>query len=109
KVVDDIPVWVDDIIVVDNGSTDNTARVASEHGARVIAEPQRGYGAACLRGIEALNAPDIVVFLDGDYSDHPEEMPLLVDPVIQGEVDFMVGSRALGVREPGALTPQAAF
>ncbi len=109
RVIDDIPVWVDDIIVVDNGSIDNTARVAAEHGARVIAEPQRGYGAACLRGIEALNAPDIVVFLDGDYSDHPEEMPLLVDPVIQGEVDFMVGSRALGVREPGALTPQAAF
>ncbi len=109
KVIDDIPAWVDDIIVVDNGSTDNTARVAADHGARVIAEPQRGYGAACLRGIEALNGPDIVVFLDGDYSDHPEEMPLLVDPVIQGEVDFMVGSRARGVREPGALTPQATF
>ncbi|MBL7649420.1 MAG: TIGR04283 family arsenosugar biosynthesis glycosyltransferase [Candidatus Hydrogenedentes bacterium] len=109
KVIGDIPAWVDDIIVVDNGSTDDTARVAAEHGARVIAEPQRGYGAACLRGISALNATDIVVFLDGDYSDHPEEMPLLVDPVIQGEVDFMVGSRARGVREPGSLTPQAAF
>ncbi len=109
RVIDDIPVWVDDIIVVDNGSTDSTARVAAVHGARVIAEPQRGYGAACLRGIAALNAPDIVVFLDGDYSDHPEEMPLLVDPVIQSEVDFMVGSRARGTREPGSLTPQATF
>jgi hypothetical protein len=109
KVIRDIPAWVDDIIVVDNGSTDNTARVASEHGARVIVESQRGYGAACLRGISALNAPDIVVFLDGDHSDYPEEMPLLVDPVIQGEVDLMIGSRTRGTREQGALTPQAEF
>lgn len=109
RVIDDIPAWIDDIIVVDNGSTDATAQVAADRGARVVSEPQRGYGAACLRGIAALNAPDIVVFLDGDYSDYPEEMPFLVDPVIQGEVDLMIGSRARGTREPGALTPQAAF
>lgn len=109
KVIQDIPPWVDDIIVVDNGSTDDTAQVAMHRGARVVSEPQRGYGAACLRGMAALNAPDIVVFLDGDHSDHPEEMPLLVDPVIQGDVDLMIGSRVRGEREPGALTPQAAF
>lgn len=109
KVIDDIPAWVDDIIVVDNGSTDGTGAVAAERGARVILEPQRGYGAACLAGIAALQAPDIVVFLDGDHSDHPEEMPFLVDPIIQGEVDMMIGSRARGEREPGSLTPQAAF
>lgn len=109
KVVDAIPSWVDDIIVVDNGSTDDTGEVAAAHGARVVVEPQRGYGAACLRGIAALDPPDIVVFLDGDYSDHPEEMPLLVDPIVQGEVDLMIGSRVRGERERGALTPQAHF
>jgi len=109
KVIDAIPAWVDDIIVVDNGSSDGTGAIAVEHGARVIIEPHRGYGAACLTGIDALNDPDIVVFLDGDYSDHPEEMPLLVDPIIHGEVDMMIGSRARGEREPGSLTPQAAF
>ncbi len=109
QVIDAIPPWVDDIVVVDNGSEDGTGEVATSHGARVVVEPQRGYGAACLCGIAALGAPDIVVFLDGDYSDHPEEMPLLVDPIIQGEVDMMIGSRVRGEWERGALTPQARF
>jgi rSAM/selenodomain-associated transferase 1 len=104
NVIRDIPAWVDEIVVVDRGSVDDTARVAADQGARVVSSSDPGYGAACLRGLEALHAPDIVVFLDGDYSAHPEEMPLLVDPVIHGEVDFMVGSR-----EPGALTRQVAF
>ena len=109
KVVAAIPKWVDDIIVVDNGSTDGTDAVAIKAGARVVSEPQRGYGAACLAGMAALQDPDIVVFLDGDYSDYPEEMPLLVDPIVHGDVDFMVGSRVRGERERGALTPQAHF
>ncbi len=109
KVIDAIPQWVDDIIVVDNGSTDGTGAEAVAHGARVVWEGQRGYGAACLAGMAALGTPDIVVFLDGDYSDYPEEMTLLVDPIIQGEVDMMIGSRTRGERERGALTPQAHF
>lgn len=104
-----IPPWVDEVLVVDNGSTDNTAEVARAHGARVIREPQRGYGAACLAGLAALNQPDIVVFLDGDFSDHPEEMHRLVDPIINDQVEMVIGSRVLGQAEPGALMPQARF
>ncbi len=104
-----IPDWVDDIVVADNGSADRTPEVARENGARVVHEPERGYGAACLAGIAALDAPDIVVFLDGDFSDHPEEMPALVDPILAGDADMVIGSRSLGEREPGALTPQARF
>lgn len=109
QVIDAIPDWVDDIIVADNGSTDKTAEIARAHGARVVWEPQRGYGAACLAGLAALNDPDVVVFLDGDFSDHPDEMPLLVDPITRGEADLAIGSRVLGRREAGALTPQARF
>ncbi len=109
KVISDIPDWVDDIIVVDNGSTDRTVEVATAHGARVVPQPERGYGAACLAGIDALQQPDIVVFLDGDYSDYPEEMDMLVDPIIAGEADMVIGSRVAGKSEKGALTPQAIF
>jgi glycosyltransferase involved in cell wall biosynthesis len=104
-----IPDWVDDTVVADNGSFDGTETVARSKGARTVREPRRGYGSACLSGIASLKDPDIVVFLDGDFSDYPEEMHRLVDPIIQGRADMVVGSRVLGRREPGALTPQARF
>ena len=108
-VLDAIPDWVDDVVVADNGSSDRTAEVAQAHGARVILQPRRGYGSACLAAIAALKAPDIVVFLEGDFSDHPEQMDRLVDPIIAGGVDLVIGSRVLGMHEPGALSPQARF
>ncbi len=96
------------VIVADNGSTDRTAEVARENGAEVVYEPERGYGAACLRALAHLAAdpPDIVVFLDGDYSDHPSELLSLVDPIVAGDADMVIGSRARGRREQGALSPQ---
>ena len=109
NVLGDIPDWVDDIIVADNGSSDDTVAIAEANGARVVHEPRRGYGAACLRGIAALANPDIVVFLDGDYSDHPEQMESLIAPILNDEADMVIGSRALGNAEPGALTPQARY
>jgi rSAM/selenodomain-associated transferase 2/rSAM/selenodomain-associated transferase 1 len=109
RVIAAIPPWVDEIVVADNGSTDGTAEVAREHGARTVSELRRGYGAACLAGISDLRDPDVVVFLDGDFSDHPEEMPDLVDPIATGEVDLVIGSRVLGRCEAGALTPQQRF
>ena len=96
-----------DIIVVDNGSTDQTAKRARAAGARVIAEPQRGYGRACAAGIRALCPEcDIVVFLDGDGSDCPEFINQLVDPIVSGKYDFVIGSRARGQREPGSMNFQ---
>ena len=109
KVIGDIPSWIDEIIVVDNGSTDKTVEIAKMGGARVIFEPERGYGAACLAGIASLQKADIVVFLDGDYSDFPEEMDQLVDPIIKNRADMVIGSRVAGNAEKGALTPQAIF
>ncbi len=100
---------VEQILVVDNGSTDRTAEVAAVHGARVILEPRRGYGAACLAGIARMreHPPDIVVFLDGDFSDHPEEIESLLVPIREAGCDLVIGSRVLGSAEPGALLPQA--
>jgi cellulose synthase/poly-beta-1,6-N-acetylglucosamine synthase-like glycosyltransferase len=95
-----------EIVVVDNGSRDATARVAAAAGARVVAEPRRGYGAACLRGIEALYADaEIVVFLDGDGADDPADLDDLLAPLLEGRADLVVGSRARGARETGALAP----
>jgi glycosyltransferase involved in cell wall biosynthesis len=98
-------------VVSDNGSSDGTANVARAHGALVVSEPERGYGAACLRGLMALESdpPDVVLFLDGDLSDDPSEAERLVEPIRSGRADLVVGSRTRGVREPGALTPQARF
>lgn len=109
RVLSDLPEWVDDVVVVDNGSTDATAAIAMQQGARVVMESEKGYGAACLAGIAALGQTDIVVFLDADYSDDPAEMGLLVDPIVYDEVDLVLGSRLLGRSEAGALTPQQRF
>lgn len=111
KVIADIPAGLaDEIIVVDNGSTDATPQVAEAAGARVVREPERGYGAACLCGIASLDAKtEIVVFLDGDYSDHPEEMPSLIGPIRQGRADLVIGSRMRGRREKGAMPLQSRF
>ncbi|MEM7050014.1 MAG: glycosyltransferase family 2 protein [Acidobacteriota bacterium] len=98
------------IVVADNGSTDGTAQVARQGGAVVVPAERPGYGSACLAGLDYLRhhqPPDIVVFLDGDYSDHPDELPAVVAPILAGEADLVIGSRTLGRREPGALLPQA--
>ena len=110
KVIADIPkACVREIIVVDNGCLDRTAEVAHAAGAQVVREARRGYGSACLAGMAALNAPEIVVFLDGDYSDFPSEMPLLLQPILAGDAEMVIGSRIRGVCEKGALLPQARF
>jgi len=109
KVVAAVPAWVDEILVVDNGSTDRTAETARAAGARVIPEPVRGYGKACQSGVAASNSPDILVFLDGDSSDVPGEMDGLVGPIAADRADFVLGSRLLGRAELGSLTPQQRF
>ena len=114
NVVAEIPSdLVRDIVVVNNNSTDKTAAVAKQAGATVIDQPQKGYGNACLKGmayIEQKNVlPDVVVFLDADYSDYPEEMSFLVEPIVEHEIDMVIGSRSLGNREKGAMTPQQIF
>lgn len=115
KVVADIPKeLVRDILVCNNASTDNTKSVAAAGGAIVLDQPLKGYGNACLKGMEYLKnrskneKPDIVVFLDGDYSDHPEEMTKLVNTLLEGN-DMVIGSRALGDMESGAMMPQQVF
>jgi glycosyltransferase involved in cell wall biosynthesis len=101
--------WIHEIVVVDNGSTDATADVARAGGARVVHEPRRGYGSACLAGIAALDDPAIIVFLDADHSDDPADLPRVLAPILQGRADLVIGSRVLGQREKGALLPQAMF
>jgi len=116
NVLRDIPKeLVREIIVCNNASTDNTKSVALENGATVVDQPLKGYGNACLKGIAHIKAkssneqPDIVVFLDGDYSDHPEEMTKLVAPIIKKDMDMVIGSRTLGEMESGAMMPQQIF
>ena len=109
-VLGDIPRdQVDQVFVVDNGSTDRSADVARENGATVVDEPRRGYGSACLAGIDAARDYELLVFLDGDYSDHPEELTELVAPILAGDADFVVGSRMLQRESRRALLPQSRF
>jgi glycosyltransferase involved in cell wall biosynthesis len=116
RVLADLPVGVA-VVVVDNGSSDGTADVARRAGATVVREPLRGYGAACLRGLSYLEQriregqppPKVVAFLDADYSDHPELLPSLIDPILGGKAELVLGSRMLGQREAGAMPPQAVF
>jgi glycosyltransferase involved in cell wall biosynthesis len=107
--------WVREVIVVDNASTDATAEAARAGGATVLREDRPGYGFACLRGMAHCYArppreqPAIIVFLDGDYSDYPEQLTALVQPILDGRADLVIGSRALGEREKGAMLPQQIF
>jgi glycosyltransferase involved in cell wall biosynthesis len=98
-----------EVIVVDSNSTDGTPEIAAKMGARVVQEPRRGYGRACLTGMATANSPDIVVFLDGDYSDRPSELPILLAPIIEGRADITLGSRLHGQSSAGALPWHQAF
>jgi len=116
NVLADIPKdWVQEVVVCNNASTDSTAKVAAEHSATVVQQPLKGYGNACLKGMEYIankpkeQQPDIVVFLDADYSDHPEELPKVVRPILEEDMDMVIGSRALGQLESGAMQPQQIF
>ena len=112
-VIKDIPSIVDEVIVVSNNSTDNTEINAKNAGATVLVEKQKGYGYACLRGMtyisEQKNKPDIIVFLDGDYSDYPEELTKIIQPIIEENIDFVVGSRVKELREDGSMTMPQIF
>ncbi len=116
NVLKDIPKdWVREIIVCNNNSTDQTAAVATQFGATVVHQTNKGYGNACLKGIEYIlqkperEQPEIVVFIDADYSDHPEELPTLVLPILEQDMDLVIGSRALGNMQSGAMQPQQIF
>jgi len=108
KVIHAIPNFVEEIIVVNNGSTDATATVAKQAGASVLTEKQKGYGYACLKGMEYIASktklPDIIVFLDGDFSDYPEQMPELLVPILNKNYDFVIGARKKQLREKGSMT-----
>ncbi|MGA8212212.1 MAG: glycosyltransferase family 2 protein [Candidatus Sulfotelmatobacter sp.] len=110
RVLADLPSdLVTEVIIVDSNSTDGTPEIAAKTGARVVGEPRRGYGRACLTGLASAENPDVVVFLDGDYSDRPAELPLLLSPIAEGRADITLGSRLGEQRIPGALPWHAAF
>ena len=113
RVIADIPKHVNEVIVVSNNSTDKTIAIAESAGATVLEENQRGYGYACLKGLayikESLVKPDIIVFLDGDYSDYPEYLDAIVRPIIKCDVDLVIGARAKELREDGSMTTPQIF
>lgn len=113
KVIIDIPKQVEEVIVVSNNSTDDTEKNASNAGATVLIEAHKGYGYACLKGMDYIskktNKPDIIVFLDGDYSDYPEELTKIVAPIIEYDTDFVIGARVKRLREEGAMTVPQIF
>ena len=110
RVLADLPAdLVTEVLVVDSNSTDGTPEIAAKLGARVLHEPRRGYGRACLTGLGGANGPDIVIFLDGDYSDRPGELPLLLAPIIEGRADITLGSRLGKQSVRGALPWHQAF
>ncbi|MFK8060330.1 MAG: glycosyltransferase family 2 protein [Polaribacter sp.] len=118
NVINDIPKIVNEVIVISNNSTDNTEINAENAGATVLKEPKKGYGYACLKGMEYIKSsaildpyhiPDIIVFLDGDYSDYPEQLTEIIHPIINDNVDFVIGSRVKRLRENGSMTPQQVF
>ncbi|MEZ7498132.1 glycosyltransferase family 2 protein [Flavobacterium sp. Arc3] len=112
-VIKEIPNSVNEIIIISNNSTDNTIKVATAAGATVLSENRKGYGYACLKGMEYISKqeikPDIVVFLDGDYSDYPDELTQLIAPILEDNIDFVVGSRVARLREKNSMTPQQIF
>ena len=113
KVINDIPKIVDEVIVINNNSADNTEINAKKAGATVLIERRKGYGYACLKGMDYIakqkTKPEIVVFLDGDYSDYPEQLTAIINPIIKENIDFVIGSRVKELREDGAMTPQQIF
>ena len=113
SVIKDIPEIVDEVIVVNNNSTDHTVINAKRAGATVLTENNKGYGYACLKGMDYIakqtQKPDIIVFLDGDYSDYPEELTKVVAPILNDNIDFVIGSRVKRLREGGSMTPQQVF
>ena len=113
NVINDIPKLVDEVIVVSNNSTDLTEVNAKNAGATVLQENNKGYGYACLKGMDYIakqdSKPDIVVFLDGDYSDYPEELTKIVAPIIDQNMDFVIGARVKNLREEGSMMPQQVF
>lgn len=113
SVIKDIPKHVEEVIVVSNRSTDNTERNAAAAGATVLTETNKGYGYACLKGMDYVankaEKPDIIVFLDGDYSDYPEELTKIVAPIIEKDVDFVIGARVKRLREEGSMTVPQIF
>lgn len=113
NVIHDIPTCVSEIIVISNNSTDNTIQVAKDAGATVLSENRKGYGYACLKGMEYIanqeEKPDIIVFLDGDYSDYPEELVQLIAPIENENIDFVIGARVARLREKQSMTPQQVF
>ena len=112
-VIKDIPTIVDEVIVISNNSTDNTEINAKNAGATVLKEPRKGYGFACLKGMNYIAQqeikPDIIVFLDGDYSDYPEQLTEIISPIINDDIDFVIGARVKKLREQGSMTPQQVF